>query len=174
MEANEVYYQRKDEIKEFYDFLCYVDKIETYKKNSQIHYANNSYTVTIEFTKNLKAQFLLLLYNVVECTVRFLISDLFDTILDNHLKFKDLSHSLKKAYIEQEIKKDAGVNNIRKYVFDFVTDNINKDVEFDISSVDISGNIDMCQVKELSKRYGFPNSRLYTSKDIAESLLKKK
>ena len=171
MNLNEEYIQRTQEIEEFYNFLCFAEKIETYKINSKIYYLSNSFVVSSEFVKNLKAQFILLLYNLLESTVRCIISDVFDTVSDNHLKFEDLSMSLKKTFLEQEIKKDTSIKNIRNYFLEFVDKNENREIYLNIDGIDISGNIDMRQVRNLSEKVGFPNANIFSNKGVASSLL---
>ena len=165
------YSDRIEQIEEFYEFLCFITSIETYKENSKIKYSTKSFPITLEFTKNLKAQFVLMLYNLLEDTVRSLISNIFDTISDENITFKDLTLPLKEAFLDQELKTDTQIKKIREYFLEFAEENCNKCILFNIQEVEISGNLDMKQVKRLSKRYGLPNSKLYTNKEIAESLL---
>ena len=118
----------------------------------------------------LKANGFLLLYNLIEATIRNSINAIFDSVHSNSLTFKDLKDNLQRLWIKQEIK------NIKHEDIFPLSQKILKNelLLFKAECINISGNIDAQKIRDIAKQFGYQESRngrdLKTIKDKRNKL----
>lgn len=109
-----------------------------------------------ELAKIMKANGFLLLYNLIEATIRNSISAILNSISTDKLTFKLLSDNLKKLWINQEINKTKDISKFKDKVFELSEKILNdKLLEFSSECVNISGNIDAKKIREIAKKFGY-------------------
>lgn len=128
-----------------------------------------------ELAKIMKANGFLLLYNLIEATIRNSISAILNSISTDKLTFKLLSDNLKKLWINQEINKTKDISKFKEKVSELSEKILNdKLLEFSNECVNISGNIDAQRIREIAKKFGYlepKNGRgLQTIKDKRNQL----
>lgn len=128
-----------------------------------------------ELAKIMKANGFLLLYNLIEATIRNSISAILNSISIDKLTFKLLSDNLKKLWINQEINKTKDISKFKEKVSELSEKILNdKLLEFSNECVNISGNIDAQRIREIAKKFGYlepKNGRgLQTIKDKRNQL----
>lgn len=128
-----------------------------------------------ELAKIMKANGFLLLYNLIEATIRNSISAILNSISTDKLTFRLLSDNLKKLWINQEINKTKDISKFKEKVSELSEKILNdKLLEFSNECVNISGNIDAQRIREIAKKFGYlepKNGRgLQTIKDKRNQL----
>ncbi|MBR5331786.1 MAG: hypothetical protein IKV32_00595 [Muribaculaceae bacterium] len=109
-----------------------------------------------ELAKIMKANGFLLLYNLIEATIRNSISAILNSISTDKLTFKLLSDNLKKLWINQEINKTKDISKFKEKVSELSEKILNdKLLEFSHECVNISGNIDAQRIREIAKKFGY-------------------
>lgn len=109
-----------------------------------------------ELAKMMKANGFLLLYNLIEATIRNSISAILNSISTDKLTFKLLSDNLKKLWINQEINKTKDISKFKEKVSELSEKILNdKLLEFSNECVNISGNIDAQRIREIAKKFGY-------------------
>lgn len=109
-----------------------------------------------ELAKIMKANGFLLLYNLIEATIRNSISAILNSISTDKLTFKLLSDNLKKLWINQEINKTKDISKFKEKVYELSEKILNdKLLEFSNECVNISGNIDAQRIRGIAKKFGY-------------------
>ncbi len=109
-----------------------------------------------ELSKILKANGFLLLYNLIEATVRNSIVAIFNSITADKLTYKSLSENLKKLWVRQEIKEIRDFNQSKNKIFEISEKVLNDSLlDFKIECVNISGNIDAQSIRDIAKQFGY-------------------
>ncbi|MDJ0746277.1 MAG: MAE_28990/MAE_18760 family HEPN-like nuclease [Xenococcaceae cyanobacterium MO_167.B27] len=107
--------------------------------------------IDTDLEKTLKATGFLLLYNLIESTIRNAIEAIFDDLKNKNISFDDLRDELKKIII-QNFKKnkspDQLFKNINNIALDIISASFDKEKLF-------SGNIDARKIKKTAEAYGF-------------------
>jgi hypothetical protein len=136
---------RKEEIERYFQFL---------KESSTIP------EIDIELEKTLKANGFLLLYNLIESTVRKSIEEIHDAFNSEKLKYKELIDEIQRIWINYQYNNFQGkelqeIRNVIETIFD---NEVVIDYEKFIKkrkSNDLSGNVNADKVIELAKKYNF-------------------
>lgn len=139
--------KRKDEVENYFSFLSILGDYENtrlkYKKVDDLVEEK----ISIQLQNILIANGFLLLYNVIEATVRHSILEIYYAIEDNEISFEQLSESLKKIWLEQStdnfkegnFKQDTLRDTILKITESILT----KETIFLFKDkLDFSGNLD--------------------------------
>ena len=108
-------------------------------------------SIDTELAKTLKATGFLLLYNLIESTIRNAIEAIFDNIVNQNVAFDDLRKELQKIAIKN-FQKNKSPDNLL-----IVINNISLDIisaGFDREKL-FSGNIDGAEIKKIASAYGF-------------------
>ncbi len=102
----------------------------------------------------LKANGFLLLYNLVEATIRNSINAIFESVHLNNLSFKNLTCNLRKLWIKQEIK------NIKyEDIFNLSNKILNDELLlFKAECINVSGNIDAQKIRNIARQFGYQES----------------
>lgn len=156
--------KRKKEIENYLSFLAILSDDE----NTRFRYKRNDGIVEEKISDQLQkiliANGFLLLYNLIEATVRSSISEIYVEVKDNGITFGELSENLKKIWIEQK------TDNLKEG--NFKQDTLNKQVSgiaesvlkketitFFEENLDFSGNLDAQKVRDLADKFGFDAPR---------------
>jgi hypothetical protein len=145
--------KRVSEIELFFRHLKYleVDNAVLYLPNR----IRNKYIAhDPELIKVLKANVFLLLYNLAESSIKQSITEIYDTISAENIKYQNVIDEVKKIWIAQNHDnfKNKGTEKIFIAINQMAEDIIN--IRFD-SNKTISGNIDSRKIREFSIKYGF-------------------
>jgi len=152
--------KRKDEVENYFSFLSILGDDENtrlkYKKVDDLVEEK----ISIQLQNILIANGFLLLYNVIEATVRHSILEIYYAIEDNEISFEQLSESLKKIWLEQStdnfkegnFKQDTLHDTILKITESILT---KETIFLSKDKLDFSGNLDAQKIRELAKQYGF-------------------
>ena len=151
------------EIEEYFKLLHYF-----FEKDAIIHFPNNKThkfkELNTDLERVLKANCFLLLYNLIESSIRLSITEIYDQITSRNLTYEDVSPLIKKIWLNENYKnfKDRNESSI----FDIITnlDNDSIVIDFDSSKI-ISGNIDRRKILMLSEKYGFSMRVHYSAGD---------
>jgi hypothetical protein len=107
--------------------------------------------IDTELEKTLKATGFLLLYNLIESTMRNAIEAIFDEIKNKNVSFDDIRDDLKKIIIQNfknNKSTDSLLTNIQNISLDIISASFDKGKLF-------SGNLDSKKIKETARIYGF-------------------
>lgn len=109
-----------------------------------------------ELAKIMKANGFLLLYNLIEATIRNSISAILNSISTDKLTFKLLSDNLKKLWINQEINNIKDISKFKEKVSELSEKILNDSLlEFSQECINISGNIDAPKIRDIAKKFGY-------------------
>jgi MAE_28990/MAE_18760-like HEPN len=126
-----------------------------------------------ELDKSLKATGFLLLYNLVESTMRNAIQSIFDEISNQDVSFDQLRREIKKIILQnvknnvQEFGVNDFVEQIGRIFRDIIQSGFNRDDLF-------SGNVDAREIKIIAKKYGFSTTTDQDTRDGIDLLSIKK
>lgn len=136
--------------------FLFIDNIETYK-HSTIECLNTTFSldVSTNMQQCMRASCIILLYNIIESTIIHCIQSLYDAIQDDSLKYKDLTDDFKCAWIRTKYSYNIQLKQMRKKTKEII-DGIEIDfIKFDTNTCnDISGNLDVRKINELTKSLG--------------------
>jgi hypothetical protein len=127
-------------------------------ENAKIYLENRPrkkyFKANIELIKVLKANTFLLLYNLVESSIKQSITEIYDSITNDNLTYDEVIDEIKKIYIKENHAsfKNLGIDNIFRTINSLSTEII--DIQFNSDKI-ISGNIDGRKVREFAAIYGF-------------------
>ncbi|MEG4006835.1 MAE_28990/MAE_18760 family HEPN-like nuclease [Microcoleus sp. Pol11C1] len=167
--------RRVAEIQKYFELVDKIEQIGTLSAKS-IVFPSGEYIVDSQIQKILKSHCYLLLYNLVESSLRNGITAIHDIILIEQLTYKDLSPKIKrlwllndlsKSFRDSYVKKDTVADNLQELITSVLDDEI---VSLDPSNIPISGNLDAKTIKELIDMYGFFGNLGVASKKIDEIL----
>ncbi|MDX4061710.1 MAE_28990/MAE_18760 family HEPN-like nuclease [Aliarcobacter skirrowii] len=151
--------QRKKEIEDYFSFLDILDKETTFLK-----YMKDTQYVEEEISKDIQriliANSFLILYNLIEATIRNSIVEIYEKIQEDGITYNDLSQNLKKIWIKNKTKNlkegNFNVNTLQTNVESIINNVIdNEIVLLTKDDIDISGNIDAEKIRTLAKEIGF-------------------
>ena len=137
--------ERAKEVRDYFTFLRDLEQQEV-----KLIRESNIFKIDTELEKTLKATGYLLLYNLVESTMRNAIELIFDEIQTKNISFDNLKIEFKKLIWK----------NIRKRKIEQLTTEITTlsqhiiNVSFDPNDL-FSGNVDSKKIKEIAMIYGF-------------------
>ncbi len=154
--------KRKTEINTYLDYLILLDK-DTIELKYTENQEEKSKQVAPEFLTTLTANSFLLLYNVIESTIRNSIVAIYDNIKAEGVTFNDLSGNLKKLWTKFETDRfkegNFRMESIRDFVLDFANKIVlNEVVVFSEDWMDFSGNLDANEIRVLAEKIGFLKS----------------
>jgi len=150
---------RKLEIENYFKFLLIFDDDNTkikYKKNDEIVEEK----IQPQFQIILIANAFLILYNLIESTVKNSIIEIYTKIEDDELTFDKLSDNLQKLWIKQTTNKLKENNfkpeTLQESVFNIAKDILQKEtIKLVKNKMDFSGNLDAGKIRELADKIGF-------------------
>jgi hypothetical protein len=163
--------KRVDEINKYFDFVDKVEQLGAFSTNSVI-FPSGDYNVDSDLQKILKSHCYLLLYNLIESSIRNGITAIHDAISIEKLTYRDLSPKIKmlwllndrsKSFLDSNIKKETIAKNLQEVIRLAMYDEV---VELDPTNIPISGNLDSKTIKELVNMYGFYGDLGISAKEI--------
>jgi hypothetical protein len=144
---------RKKEIENYFSFLEILDKDETVLK-----YVKNGKITEEEISKDIQriliANSFLILYNLIESTVRNSILAIYEKIKEDEVNYTVLSSNLKKIWLQKKTK-NLNKSNLEEIIKSVVENEI---IALTQDDINISGNIDAEKIRGLAKEIGFEKS----------------
>lgn len=106
--------------------------------------------------KSLKSNVILMMYNLIESTVRLTMNAYYDEFNDKKLSYRSLVEEIKKTWIKQSLgmlKKD---DTIQTSIFKMIELAVEEEatVEISFEHFSLSGNADLREIKEIMKNHG--------------------
>jgi hypothetical protein len=156
--------ERKKEIDNYLAFIVILSDDE----NTRLKYRKDDgiieEKISDQLQKILIANGFLLLYNLIEATVRSSIAEIYFEVRDKGITFGELSEKLKKIWIEQTTDSlKEGIfkqDTLNKQVLDIAEAVLKKEtVTLLKEKMDFSGNLDAQKIRELAKKFGFETPR---------------
>jgi hypothetical protein len=144
---------RSKEVSKYFIFLKSLEQGSTkLSMNSKSDFTKVK-TVDPELLKTLKASGFLLLYNLVEATMKNVIEAIFDELKSEGVSYDEIRPELKKVVLRNLKKRnpDEIFSNIMEISVDIIAAGFNKRDLF-------SGNIDGKKIRETATEYGFSHS----------------
>lgn len=132
-----------------------------------------------ELTRILKANGFLLLYNLIESTTRKSIGAIFNAMHTESITFKQLTLDLRKLWFNQKVidlkEGTFRVDTLKKMLHELADVILNNELlHFKAECVNISGNIDARELRDIATKFGFTQSpngeELLTVKDKRNKL----
>lgn len=152
----------KKEIEKYLTFLQHVENGDLVLKNSAFN-VGEGFSIDTELTNILKANTFLLLYNLVESTIRNLLWDIFLALQQDNVEYSQLVEDVKRVLIERKISLDFSSTNdtITNQVMNIINSAFNdltilrpsekKDIFLE------GGNLGFDQIQKTFKKYGIRN-----------------
>lgn len=141
--------RRKEDIEQSFNLLSFILKIEPHKNKPIVDSVSGAeLIVTQEMQCTFKAQFLIVLYNIVESTVCDCLNTIYDTIADEGLKYLELTDSMRqmwKNYMKRKSHplKDADDDTLMSEL-----------IRFEALAINISGSLDIRKIIEVFSKHG--------------------
>jgi hypothetical protein len=163
--------RRVAEIQKYFELVDKIEELGAFSTDS-ITFPSGEYIVDSELQKILKSHCYLLLYNLVESSIRNGITAIHDVVLIDKLTYQDLSPKIKrlwllndlsKSFTDSYIKKDTVADNLQELIKSVLDD---KMVSLAASNIPISGNLDATTINELIHMYGFMGNLGVPSREI--------
>ena len=122
-----------------------------------------------DLKKILKANSFLIIYNLVESTVRNGINEIFDTIKFENSAYEGVSDDIRKLWLREKFNNletgYARPERFRKLAFELIQEVLDRlIVELSVEQMPISGNIDASQIRKLARRIGFSSKTVKTAR----------
>jgi hypothetical protein len=154
------YEARKSEIEEYFIFLKRLDDQESTKIIFRDHDQMIEERLSDQLLKILIANGFLLLYNLIEATIRNSICEIYDRIQDEAICYDSLTVNFKKIWVEQgtESLKEGNfrVETLREKVLTLTESIFNREtISLAKDKLDFSGNLDARKIRLLAEKYGF-------------------
>ena len=156
--------ERSEEVSKYFIFLQDLEQEQVKLiKESQVN--NKAKKIDNELEKTLKASAYLLLYNLIESTIKNAIGAIFDELQNQGVSFDGIRPELKKIILVNLKRRnpDKILNEIEDISLDIVKIGFNREELF-------SGNIDSKLIRETAKKYGFSSQTDYENTTNGEDL----
>lgn len=164
------YNKRLQEIELYFSTLSLLDEGTCTISCVDILNREKKLEIDEELSKILKANGFILLYNLIEATIRNSIEAIISALNSSNVTFRELTDDLRKLWINQEFKtldKDD-ILNLSKKILE------NEMLSLQSECIKISGNVDARKIREIAERFGceqVPNGEgLVTIKDKRNKL----
>jgi hypothetical protein len=146
--------ERSKEVSKYFIFLRNLEQGAT--KLSMKSMGDNPSKIKVvdpELLKTLKASAFLLLYNLVEATMRNVIEAIFDKLRSDRISYDQIRPELKKIVLKNLKNRDTDkiFSSITAISMDIINAGFDKENLF-------SGNIDAKKIRETANKYGFSHS----------------
>ena len=152
-------------VKEIDLYFTFLDQI--INENAQLFFPskkrNNKTSLDPELQKVLKAQGFLILYNLIESSIKKSIEQIYEKLNSENIFYKDVRDEIKVIWIEINYKNftQRGARDIFNIIERIADDTIA--MQFDGKKV-ISGNIDAKKIREFATTYGFSSKTHWLAK----------
>ncbi|EGO9737154.1 hypothetical protein BF347_004730, partial [Escherichia coli] len=158
--------ERSGEILAYLDLLKFIEHAgaELISSDNKEH----KFTITSQSRKTLKGAVYILLYNLIESTMREAICLIHETIYDRNIEFDKLKKNLKSEILKRLKNESVNIDNLISGLTKGISCGISYGT-FNKKKI-FSGNIDREEIKEKSKIYGFSTHSDYTHTKHGEKL----
>lgn len=169
--------KRVAEIEKYFELVGKIEQLRVFTDNS-IKFPFGEYIVDSDLQKILRSHCYLLLYNLIESSIRNGIVAIHDAIQFDNLTYQDLQpklqqlwilNDLTKSFQDRYITQETIANNLKdtlKIILD------NSCIFLDANNISISGNLNAEKINELIDQYGF-YGKLGIKKNEIEPILNK-
>lgn len=145
---------RGDEVIEFLELIKFFEATEKIRDDS-----GNLHTINSSLRNSLKAKVFLLLYNLIESTMRESIRHIHDTLDAREITFNQLRNTFRKEILKRVKSDKVGLDELyNKTVLDISTQLLAATFK---SNAIFSGNIDHQEICSQAKIYGFSTQTEY-------------
>lgn len=144
------YNKRLHEVEIYFDALSFLDNGSCTISCINIMGEELTMPVNENLSRILKANGFLLLYNLIEATVRRSIAAVFNAIHSSSPTYTKLSSELRKLWVKQE-SKNASLDKIISITESVLTNEL---LSFREDCINISGNIDAQEIRNILKQFG--------------------
>lgn len=156
--------ERVGEIDEYLGFLELVSR-----PNVKIHGCGNPKQISTTAVKTMKAQVFLMLYNLVESSIRGSMNSVYVVMNARNGCLNDFGDFTKNIWINQKIKaidpysssQSSYISLIKAMVNDVIT---LSPLELDTNQIQISGNLDARQIRKLFESHQIPTATHYRAR----------
>jgi len=144
------------EVNDYFEFVKLIDNLSELAVPSQA-----TYKIDRELQKVLKANCYLILYNLIEGSIRTGIEAIFLALSQQNLTYAQVNHPIKQIWLQYKYKvfktgvSHAEVVDIIETIFDDIIKIDYDDYIEKNKHHDISGSLDVRKVRELADVYGF-------------------
>jgi len=152
--------KRKEEINEYFKFLEILNNDAVSLKYKNID-GIQEIMLTTKLQKIFIANTFLLLYNVIESTVRNSIVEIYNKIQDDEVVYSSLSEKIKQIWLHKNGKKFLTNKNksIEKNLRNIINEVVNSEIVIlTKDDIHVSGNIDANEIRILASKIGFEKS----------------
>ncbi|WP_159790850.1 MAE_28990/MAE_18760 family HEPN-like nuclease [Sodalinema gerasimenkoae] len=165
---SQLFYEFNPKAVEVSQYFMFLKKLERETYNPERIRSQNP-VIDVYFNQDiertLKSAGFLLLYNLIEGTIRSSIQYIFDHISSKSVSFDDLRRDLKLIVLKNLRNKspDKLIQSINQISLDIIAET------FDANDI-FSGNVDARKIKTLAKNYGFSSQSIPMTRDGADLL----
>lgn len=154
------YLQRLKEVDLYFSTFKVLDNSSCTLESVDIAGNHQSLPINSDLIKIIKANGFILLYNLVEATVRNSITAVINSIEVEHVTYKMVTDEMRNLWIKQEFKSIKEIERIRSRVQSLLSEVLD-DAHFALRSecVSISGNIDAQEIRNISRQIGCSEPR---------------
>ena len=169
--------ERCKEVEEYLSLIQFYDDIATNKKPKLS--AINHYGKLIEYSPSkqtqqiLRSSFYIIVYNLVEATVNSIITAVIDQINDEKVPLANLIDQIRKLYIRNRLynKKDEYIVNNALELIQHIEQG--RYVNIDGFNFKVSGNVDLCFIKDVVQKIGCVGRCTVNSEEIRKTAFSK-
>ncbi|MDI9313011.1 MAG: MAE_28990/MAE_18760 family HEPN-like nuclease [Limnohabitans sp.] len=177
MQLNIDFESRVEEVEIYFNFAIEIDKIETHKQQKFTLSENLELTVKRDLQKVIRANCYLILYNLIEATIRNGIWATFDAIFDDSLSFEELTPNIQNIWLAEKVFEINDISNptkLKENIKTLLDNHISKKaISISKNRVSLSGNLDYRSIEKIIKDYGyFGKITTIDKKKLAKALLK--
>ena len=173
--------KRVAEIEKYFDLVDKIENLGVVSTNSII-FPSGEYIVDSDLQKILKSNCYLLLYNLIESSIKNGIAAIHEAISLEGISYKDLSPKIKMIWLANDKSKifidsffDSSMQNKKQVVKDKLANKLkdllesvmdNTEISLSIENIPISGNLDSKTIEGLKNMYGFNGVGQLPKKEI--------
>ena len=129
---------------------------------------NRKKKIKVDLTKILRANGFLLLYNLVESSVKKSIEEIYNSLNREGTSYRTVTNQVKKKWIQEKYRDFKNQDYNTDKIFDIISDLENDIIGLTFNSKESlggGGNIDSRKIKDFSKSYGFSSKAHYSTND---------
>lgn len=158
---------RTDEILAYLDLLKFIEHAGAELLSADDH--ENTFTITAQSRKTLKGAVYILLYNLIESTMREAICFIHETIYEKNIHFDQLKSNLKTEILKRLKSDSVSIENLMAKL---TTKGLSCGISYGTLNKKklFSGNIDREEIVEKSRIYGFSPRTEYSQTKHGEKL----
>lgn len=157
----QIYYDKKEELNYYLKKLCFLDELSTNNTNIDFkrEMVSDNYSLT-DFILILKSNSFMMMYNMVESTVKEIIYAIYDQINISKVTYKKINSDLKKLWEtyqfrhlikNRQAKQDTYENQVHETIKIAIS---RRSISLDHDNLKLSGNADFDVISEIFYEMG--------------------